>query len=106
MLGSALTDLLRSLAEVPPNKRTPKQKALFEELALLCAASAALKGDAQHVALRAQLISRFKIEDLAPFSVTRPKPKGGARKCPCCGQPLPAPTSSTEDVKFLTRGLF
>ena len=96
MLGSALSELLHSLAAIPANERTPTQKALFEELALLCAASAAPNDDEQYaVALRKELRSRLQIENLESSKLTRPKPKGKTGKCPFCGRPLTAPTSSS-----------
>jgi len=92
MLGSALISLLQSLAEIPADKRTKEQQALFEELALMYAASKIPRPDIQHeqqIALHSQLRSQLKIEDLASFSIVRPKPKT-TRNCSLCGQPLKA----------------
>jgi len=88
MVGPALRDLLWSLAETPTAKRSPEQKALFEELALLFAASARPEADQQSGRLHTQLRSRLKIEDLPTAYYTRPE-SGGRGKCPCCGQDLP-----------------
>jgi hypothetical protein len=109
MIGPALLDLLWSLAETPTAKRSTEQKALFEELALLFAASARPEADQQGGRLHAKLRSRLKIKDLRTAYITRPelrgrslrsrlkikdlpityvtRPEGGT--CPCCGQDLP-----------------
>ena len=89
MVGPALRDLLWSLAETPTAKRSPEQKALFEELALLFAASARPEADQQGRRLHTKLRSRLKIKDLGKVTYyTRPE-SGGSGKCPCCGQDLP-----------------
>jgi hypothetical protein len=94
MLGTALTEILQSLAEIPADKRTKKQKALFEELALLYVASRAPSGEMQDerlITLHAELRSQINIQNLGSISVVvRPKPKVAAGNCPLCGQPRPA----------------
>ena len=86
MLGPALTDLLQSLAHIPDPERTPEQRALLQELALLFAVSAE---PADHlVALQKTIRSHLNLKELGTLKLTRPKPKS-TRKCSCCGQSLP-----------------
>jgi hypothetical protein len=98
MVGPALRELLWSLAETPTAERSPEQQALFEELALLFAASARPEADQHGGRLHAELRSRLNIHDLRTAYITRPERRGGitrpeliggSGKCPCCGQDLP-----------------
>jgi hypothetical protein len=93
MLGPAMKDLLQTLAA--DKFRTPQQTELFEELALLAAASPEPITDPAHAVLGAEFRSSRRIEDeFGILSVTRPGPKGGPGTCRCCGQPLPPSTLS------------
>lgn len=101
MVGPALRELLWSLAETPTAERSPEQQALFEELALLFAASARPEADQHGGRLHAELRSRLNIHDLRTAyitritrperrgGITRPEGGGGSGTCPCCGQDLP-----------------
>ena len=89
-MGPALTQLLHDLAAIDVDKRTPAQRDLFKELALLAAVSRPDKDDERFVALHGEIKSRLNIDDFVPFSITRPDPDpdqaSGAKFCTCCGQ--------------------
>lgn len=84
MLGPALMNLLRTLAETPEAARTSEQQALFVELTSL------LPPPAESVHGNEAIAS---IEGMGTLSVTRPKAAGGP-KCDCCGQTRPRPVIS------------
>lgn len=91
-MGPALKSLLQDLAE--KSERTPEQTRLFEELALIAAASRPDDADSQFSALRGAIRSHLNVDSLAQFTrpdpslrVTRPDP--AAKVCPRCGQRIP-----------------
>jgi hypothetical protein len=90
MLGSALTDLLNTLADVPADERTPQQTALLDELTALQAALHEREAGrhAPHVALQSRL--ELPGGSISITSITRPKPPRGQGNCQCCGQLLPS----------------
>jgi hypothetical protein len=95
MLGPALTEMLRRVADIPAAKRTAKQKAVLRELGQLYAAAKPDKKSTtpqktgaglspQVHAELADMVRAPRFWDKRVLRITKPEPPS-ARICPICG---------------------